>query len=380
MTVAINLKTLKQLIYIVILLGFGLGVQAQNVPTVGTDSTIEMANWNIEWLGSSGNGPSNEALQLSNAVAVINKSKIDLWGLCEISSQASWDSLLARCPEYGGVISTWSQEQKTALMYKKSMFRVLYQKHPLGVYELEFAGGRLPLEVGLELNMGSWKDTVYAFVIHLKANTGSTTQKADAWDRRKRSSEALKDYLDAWGKWKKTIVLGDWNDDVDKSIFSNYATPFSAFVADTSRYAYSTRNLSLTGQTSTTSYSDMIDHQCVSKRLANSMVGTSASVFKLQAYITSYSSTTSDHYPVYTVFKFQKPVVQQNGVEALLPLYPQFYWNGSQFVFEDGIQREYAVYDLMGREVSNIESGKYYVLQFADHGGIYRVKTCVIHE
>lgn len=135
------MKTLKQLIYIVTLLGFGLGVQAQNVPTVGTDSTIEMANWNIEWLGSSGNGPSNEALQLSNAVAVINKSKIDLWGLCEISSQASWDSLLARCPEYGGVISTWSQEQKTALMYKKSMFRVLYQKHPLGVYELEFAGG-----------------------------------------------------------------------------------------------------------------------------------------------------------------------------------------------------------------------------------------------
>jgi hypothetical protein len=83
---------------------------------------------------------------------------------------------------------------------------------------------------------------------------------------------------------------------------------------------------------------------------------------------------------VYTVFKFQKPVGQQNGVETLLPLYPQFYWNGSQFVFEDGIQREYAVYDLMGREVLNIESGKYYVLQFVDHGGIYRVKTCVIHE
>ena len=62
----------------------------------------------------------------------------------------------------------------------------------------------------------------------LTAELQETTQKADAWDRRKRSSEALKEYLDAWGKWKKTIVLGDWNDDVDKSIFSNYATPFSA--------------------------------------------------------------------------------------------------------------------------------------------------------
>lgn len=380
MIVEIKNRILKKLSVIIGIFWTGLGLQAQNIPAVGTDSTIEMANWNIEWLGSTGNGPSNEKTQLSNAVAVINKSKIDLWGLCEISSQAAWDSLLARCPEYGGVISTWSQEQKTALMYNKSIFRVLYQKHPLGVYELEFAGGRLPLEVGLEMNMGTWKDTVYAFVIHLKANTGSTTQKADAWDRRKRSSEALKEYLDAWGKWKKTIVLGDWNDDVDKSIFSNYATPFSAFVGDTARYTFSTQKLSLTGQTSTTSYVDMIDHQCASKRLANTIVGSSATVFKLQAYITSYSSTTSDHYPVYTVFKFPKPAQQQNVVQDFEAIYPQFYWNGNQFVFEDGMSREYTVLDLLGRKVEQVKNGNYYVLQFSDNGGIYRVKTFVYNE
>jgi endonuclease/exonuclease/phosphatase family metal-dependent hydrolase len=362
-----------------ILLG-SLQLNAQNIPTIGTDSTIEMANWNIEWLGSTGNGPSNEKTQLSNAAAVINKAKLDLWGLCEISSQAAWDSLLARCPEYGGVISTWSQEQKTALMYNKSIFRVLYQKHPLGVYELEFAGGRLPLEVGLEMDMGTWKDTVYAFVIHLKANTGSNTQKADAWDRRKRSSEALKEYLDAWGKWKKTMVLGDWNDDVDKSIFSNYATPFSAFLGDTSRYIFTSRNLSLTGQTSTTSYVDMIDHQCASKRLANSMVGASASVFKLQAYITAYSSTTSDHYPVYTLFKFQKPAEQQNGIQEMEAMYPDFYWDGNAFVFADGIIREYKVFDLLGRNIEQVKSGNYYVLQFSDNGGVYRVKTFIYNE
>jgi endonuclease/exonuclease/phosphatase family metal-dependent hydrolase len=362
-----------------ILLG-SLQLDAQNIPAIGTDSTIEMANWNIEWLGNTGNGPSNEKTQLSNAAVVINKAKLDLWGLCEISSQAAWDSLLARCPEYGGVISTWSQEQKTALMYNKSIFRVLYQKHPLGVYELEFAGGRLPLEVGLEMDMGTWKDTVYAFVIHLKANTGNNTQKADAWDRRKRSSEALKEYLDAWGKWKKTMVLGDWNDDVDKSIFSNYATPFSAFLGDTSRYIFTSRNLSLTGQTSTTSYVDMIDHQCASKRLANSMVGTSASVFKLQAYITAYSSTTSDHYPVYTLFKFQKPAEQQNGIQEMEAMYPDFYWDGNAFVFADGIIREYKVFDLLGRNIEQVKSGNYYVLQFSDNGGVYRVKTFIYNE
>lgn len=292
------------------------------MPKIGTDSTLDIANWNIEWLGDSGNGPTNEKLQLSNAVALLTKADIDLWGLCEISTAAAWDSLLARMPAYGGAISTWSQPQKTALLFRKSMFTLLYQQHILAVYEREFASGRLPLEVALETTAGGRKDTLYIIVIHLKANTGNTTEKNEAWDLRKRSSEALKGYLDL-RRSKKYIVLGDWNDDVDKSIWNNLATPFSKILADTGNYTFTTAALSAAGQRSTTSYSEMIDHQMVNKSLSHYYVASSAAVLYAGNYITGYSSNTSDHYPVYSRFDMRRmpPAVTASVPVNSVPLY-----------------------------------------------------------
>lgn len=326
---------------------------------------MEIANWNVEWFGHASNGPTNETLQQKNVAAVIAKSQIDLWGLCEISNATAWDTLLGRLPEYGGVISTWSQEQKTALIYKKSQFRFLYQKHPLGVYEQEFASGRLPLEVGLEMNLNGQKDTLYVFVVHLKANTGSTTQKADAWDRRKRSSEALKEYLDAWDKSKKCVILGDWNDDVDKSIFSNYATPFSALVGDTAHYYFPSKELSASGGKSTTSYNDMIDHQCATKALVAGYLATSAKVFPLHNYITSYATNTSDHYPVYSFYRF----AARNTSALVNPEMSQikpFIANG-KVCFSDGLEHPYTWFDLSGRKLESVQQGLY-ILQFEVNG------------
>src|SRR5687767_5109456 len=114
------------------------------IPVIGNDSSIEIANWNIEWFGNTSNGPSNEKLQQQNAANIIQTTDMDLWGLGEISDAAAWDTLLKRLPDYGGIISTWEQTQKTAVLYKKSIFRALYSRHILAVYNLEFASGRLP--------------------------------------------------------------------------------------------------------------------------------------------------------------------------------------------------------------------------------------------
>lgn len=170
---------------------FVYGLSAQTIPKMGTDTTVDVAGWNTEWLGDAQNGPSNEVTQMKNVVAVIKGMDLDLWGMCEVSSPAAWDTLRARLPGYDGVISTWSQTQKTALLYRKSMFRVLNAQHILAVYEREFASGRLPLEVMLEVNSGLKKDTVYAIVIHLKANTGTTAEKADAYELQKTQQRGI---------------------------------------------------------------------------------------------------------------------------------------------------------------------------------------------
>ena len=40
---------------------------AVTVPGKGSATTLDIASWNIEWFGDTGNGPSNETLQLQNA-------------------------------------------------------------------------------------------------------------------------------------------------------------------------------------------------------------------------------------------------------------------------------------------------------------------------
>ena len=303
----------QTLAIITIFLVFGL--KAQNIPKLGTDTTVDIVCWNTEWLGDVQNGPTNEVTQMKNVVAVIKGMDMDLWGMCEVSSSAAWDTLRARLPEYDGVISTWSQTQKTALLYRKNMFRVLNAQHILAVYEREFASGRLPLEVMLEVNFGVKKDTIYAIVIHLKANTGTTAEKAESYDFRKRSSEALKDYMDA-RKTRKFLVIGDWNDDLDVSIYNNLATPFARILADTAGYFFPSRALTLSGQRSTVSYSNMIDHQMVNRAMRPYYVANSASVFRADAYIVGYGSNTSDHYPVIARYDFRRtlPTASLRGI------------------------------------------------------------------
>ena len=67
----------------------------QVVPGKGTDTTLDIASWNIEWFGDPSNGPTNEALQLQNARAVIAGADMDIWGVAEIVSLTQWNNLKA---------------------------------------------------------------------------------------------------------------------------------------------------------------------------------------------------------------------------------------------------------------------------------------------
>lgn len=300
---------------------------SQNIPNLGSDTLLEAACWNIEWYGNPGYGPSNEALQQQNVTKVLQSAGMDLWALCEVADSNAWKALLNNMPEYGGVITNYAQVQKTALLYRKSMFQVLNVRNLLPVYEREFASGRLPLEVMLSIK-GDQPDTLWVVVLHMKANTGSSSEKAAAYDLRKRSSEALKELLDTEHAGHKVMLLGDWNDDLDLSIYNNLATPFSRLLADTTRYLWPSRELTLSGQRSTVSYSNMIDHQLVNRRLKPCYVPGSAKVFYLQNYITGYGSNTSDHYPVYARYDLRKQARPMNTGKVATAA-PQIWRNGT---------------------------------------------------
>lgn len=320
-----------------ILLGFMTFPVAAQIPKIGSDTTLDIGTWNIEWFGDSLNGPSNEVTQLKNVTDVIQGMNLDLLGVCEISNAGYWAKLQTNLPNYGAVLTNYSQTQKTGLLYRKSMFRLLYSKSILLAFDYEFASGRFPLEVALETQWGSKKDTMYVWVMHLKANTGSTSEKLTSYNRRAKAAEELKNYLDPKKRWKG-VVLGDWNDDLDASIVSGKASPFLDWRNDTN-YVFPSYRLSLNKQKSTASYSEMIDHICVTSSMKSNWLLNLSGVMVGDAYVPSYRFNTSDHYPVWAKFSMEwKPWV---GVELLTEA------GSGQVVQPHWLQ----VYDVQGRLV-----------------------------
>jgi len=314
-SVLLRSQVQKSWVFIVVLcLWLNCGLVSGQVPKIGTDTTLDIGTWNIEWFGDSLNGPSNEVTQLKNVTEVIQGMNLDVFGLCEISNAGYWAKLQSNLPDYGAVLTNYSQTQKTGLLYRKSMFRLLYSKSILLAFDYEFASGRFPLEVALETQWGSKKDTMYIWVMHLKANTGSTSEKLTSYNRRAKAAEELKNYLDPKKRWKG-VVLGDWNDDLDVSIVSGKASPFVDWRNDTN-YVFPSYRLSLAKQKSTASYSEMIDHMCVTTSMKSNWLLNQSGVMVGDAYVPSYRFNTSDHYPVWARFSMEwKPWV---GVELLI--------------------------------------------------------------
>ncbi|HEX2076589.1 MAG TPA: lamin tail domain-containing protein [Longimicrobium sp.] len=279
------------------------------VPGKGSPTTLDVAGWNIEWFGSTTNGPGNESLQASNARDIISGTDFDIWGVAEITDQAAWNSLESSLTGYTGFLagesvvtsgSTYysSTEQKVGILYKSSLATLVGARIILTAYDADFAG-RPPLEVKLNVTLNGVTEQVVVIVLHMKA-----FDDVPSWQRRQNASNALKSYLDTTYPTQKVIVVGDWNDDVDTSITAGQASPYQNFVDDAADYAFPTRALSLAGVSSTTSYSDMIDHHLNTNELYATLVPGSTEVYRVDSYISSYDASTSDHYPVLSRYTF----------------------------------------------------------------------------
>ena len=276
------------------------------VPARGTATTLDIASWNIEWLGDTSHGPTNEALQLRNARDVIGGTDFDLWGVAEIVSTEQFESLLDQLPGYEGFLANDARvvggpasysdfgnlEQKVGLLYKTSIVTVLGASVILTQDDQAFAG-RPPLEVTLRASLGGATQDMVVIVMHAKC-----CSDLDSYQRRVDASSALKAYLDATYPTQKVWVIGDWNDDLTTSIADGQPSPYQNFVADRARYTVETETLSSAHVGSTVGYNTMIDHHMVSAEAAATYVAGSVGVYRVDAYVPSYGSTTSDHYPV----------------------------------------------------------------------------------
>lgn len=298
--------------------------------------TLKVVNWNLEWFGSteSGLGPTNKNLQQQNVQQVLTTLNADLYALVEIVDTLRLKNVTEALPgNYGYVVNDYgsyaddvndpdyASAQKLGFIYNKDVIKKISTRGLLrnsnGNAFNSWASGRYPFLMQAEVTLNGATSLVDFIVIHAKANTGNTADKIESYDRRKAGADELKDTLDAMFPNSKIIILGDMNDDFDRTITTevapNTVSSYSSFLNDAGNYHPITLPLSLSGNSSTVSFPDMIDHVITSSEMSVAYVQNSAKVFRdVLTLINSYASTTSDHFPIITKYDwryFSKPTI-----------------------------------------------------------------------
>lgn len=282
------------------------------VPPRGEVDVLDVGEWNIEWFGSTANGPSDEALQLSRARDVIAGADLDLWGVEEIVSVAQFDQLVAALPGYDGLLANDASvtdgsafysggEQKVGIIFKSSAIAVRSARVILTEEDFNFAG-RPPLEVALTATIDGRTLDFTFIVLHAKA-LGDTA----SYNRRVAASAALKAYLDAEHAGDPVLLLGDINDDLDTSIAGGRVSPYKNFVDDAARYTFTTKKFTDAHDHTTVRGNKAIDHHMVTNELRPLHVDGSAEIFRVDQFIPDYENTTSDHFPTLTKYRLGGP-------------------------------------------------------------------------
>lgn len=304
-------------------------------------TTLDVVNWNIEWFGAvgAGLGPTNEDLQEANVKTVLRNLNADVYAFSEIVDTMRLrrvvDSLGSN---YGFVVADYGSRatdptdtdyptaQKNGFIYNKDVItnvtaRGLLRYHAVAQDSIDianaFASGRFPFLMNATVTLGGTSRNVNFIAIHGKANTGNAAEQVESYQRRKAGSIALKDTLDSHFPNASIIFLGDFNDDLDRTIApttgDDTVSSYQNFVIDSTdanNYESVTLPLSLNGASSTASFPNVIDHVVISNELRSAYVQGSAVIrTDVASLISNYANTTSDHYPVMTRYFLTSEII-----------------------------------------------------------------------
>jgi hypothetical protein len=297
------------------------GSSTWNFSTQSGDK-LKIVNWNIEWFGHSSLGPTDDALQEQNVKTIFQNINADLYMLGEIVNVGRLNNIVSQMPGYEYIVSDFcsastnttgcTSDQKLAFVFRSSVVKkirsygVLRSPNSSASADYNWSSGRFPFLMEADVFSNGFQKKIQFIAVHAKANTPDFIE---SYNKRKNGAIELRDSLLVQYPTSNWMVLGDYNDDLDKTITTQMApiteSSFASFTNEPS-FRSVTLPLSLAGQPSTVSYPDFIDHVTVSNEMHQYYVPNSARTLKteVEAWVTNFGNTTSDHYPIYTEFIF----------------------------------------------------------------------------
>lgn len=265
--------------------------------TVSKNRTLDITTWNLEWFGwaDSTRGPFNKDLQRQRIRTIMDTIKADIYALQEVLTDEALASLSDSI--VGGYRRIFNSDipsdQKMAYIYNPATVTPVSTGLAVNGGSQAWANGRFPLRMTFDIAGGK---RMVVFNIHGKA-TDSATASTD-YQRRKTDAETFHAYLRDFYNDSSVLVLGDFNDRlVGTNIDSTLPSCYGVFTNDTQGWKATTLPLEQEGLSSYLGFNrSFIDHIIINRNLVP--VYYRAYLESPERYLTSYSSTVSDHRPV----------------------------------------------------------------------------------
>lgn len=277
---------------------FTFSISAQTIDDLnyGTESTLEVITWNLEWF------PTNGQVTIDKVTQIIEALDVDVLAVQEINDTTAFKYLLANLDDYDGYFkSGYYGGLELAYIYKKDVIEIVDFYEIYTTYEYWSALPRAPMVMEMR-----YKNEKYIIINnHFKCCGDGILNLNDSGDeetRRYEASRLLKEYIDTNFPNEKVIVLGDLNDILTDNASNNV---FQPFYDDESNYFFADTYLALGDDPSKWSYPKWpshIDHLLVTNELfENYDPATDVQTIKIEDYIGgwgTYEANVSDHRPV----------------------------------------------------------------------------------
>jgi hypothetical protein len=310
-------------------LGDKVYVLGTSMPNV---TTLRVASWNMRWFGNPSMCACDTTLAKANALKILKDMNADVYCLEEVVSTSQLASITSALgsnfnytvsPFCSGAQTTssfnYASGQKLAYIYNTAKvqnigtFGLLKSTYPSDTSAYYcFSSGRFPyvMKAVLSLN-GGLKDTIIFTNIHAKAGDLSEDH-----NRRVCGAQKMTDSLKVLFPGKKVMVIGDFNDYLEGANAAGQTVSPYQYLLNNGFNGISLPSLYPTQSTFVGSTSHIIDNVVCTPNLKAKYIDSSFFIFtEANKYITDYSTTTSDHYPIMSYYQFNFPFIS-NGINT----------------------------------------------------------------